>query len=244
MIIANYTPEDVEWQHVGINGIMKSGEVKEYDEGRGNHILNKWGARGLLALKFGDNQDEKKREALAVYKKFWERQITNFNQNNEKRKATQLEYVFPTDQQEKHAKELGMDVLGPWKQKEERGAREQQLADENAELRISVKKANARLDEMMAKFDKFTQRFGDPKDMVTEETPMEKAGAVPDTSKSPIIADDEYLRKQFKLMQKKPFKEWIIDNFAIFNNVNPVIMNEIRQKWLTLFPGEDFPIPI
>jgi hypothetical protein len=41
MIIANHTPEDVEWMHIGINGIIKSGEVKEFDEGRGNHILNK-----------------------------------------------------------------------------------------------------------------------------------------------------------------------------------------------------------
>ncbi len=244
MIVANFTPDDIEWMHIGVNGVLKSGEIKEYDDGRANHILNKWGARGLLALKYGDKSEEKQKEAMIIWKQFWGKQITTFNQNNEKRKATQLEYVFSTPDLEEHADKLGIRLVAPWRLEETGSEKERKLSEENAELKIELRKTNARMDELMKKFETLLSSVGGESAVILPQTPGEKAGMAAAPPNKPLLLDDEQMRKQFKYLQKKQFKDWVIDNFAIFPETTPAIMNEIREKWASMFPEEDFPIPM
>lgn len=120
MKVANFTPDDIQWTHVGISGWIRSGEIKEYDERRANHILNKFGRRGVTRLDWYDPNDDpdymerKKAEAMKQYKAFWEYTIQTFNQNNETQKNEGRPFISPSEQYKEKAKELGIRLIGPW----------------------------------------------------------------------------------------------------------------------------------
>ena len=87
MIIANFTPDTIQWMHVGQVGKLKPDDVGEFPDNRAKHILNRWGPRGLLQIGLNDNREAKRVEAMEIYKQFWFNQISNFNQMNEVRKV-------------------------------------------------------------------------------------------------------------------------------------------------------------
>ena len=117
MFIANFTPDVIEWMHVGVTGYLKPDDIEEFDDKRGRHILNKWGARGLLRMDFrdGDKEDEKRVEAMRTYTRFWGRHIEIFNQHNNSLENENKPYVHPSLQTEEKAKEFGIKLVGPWK---------------------------------------------------------------------------------------------------------------------------------
>lgn len=115
MAIANFTPDPVNWMHIGITGTLEPDSIQEFDPARENHILNNLGKRGIVAMKYGDDEEEKRKEAMATYKEFWLRQIQNFNRDNEIRRNENRAFVEPQPDLEKHAKEFGIELIGPWR---------------------------------------------------------------------------------------------------------------------------------
>jgi len=144
MYIANFTPDVIKWQHVGVNGKLEPDDITEFDDARGKHILNKWGQRGLIRISYEDkgNEDEKRAEAMDVYNRFWIRQISIFNQHNESLKNENKPYVHPQRQLEDKAKEFKIDLVGPWKVVQPpEGADPKEIAamkDEMSELRAMM----------------------------------------------------------------------------------------------------------
>ena len=94
MIVGNFTPDPIDWMHIGITGTIEPGETAEMDEGRARHILNKFARRGLVQMQFGDEPGDKKKESIKLWTSFWEQQITAFNQHNEDQKEKENGDVF------------------------------------------------------------------------------------------------------------------------------------------------------
>lgn len=121
MIVANFTPDIVEWQHVGITGTLLPNDVVDLPEGRANHILNKFGRRGVIVMNFGDKEEESREKAMGLWRDFWEYQITQFNQHNENQKEKGNRYERPTKEILDHAEILGLELLSPWVVKKSAG---------------------------------------------------------------------------------------------------------------------------
>ncbi|MEE9365991.1 MAG: hypothetical protein V3W44_04810 [Dehalococcoidales bacterium] len=152
MIVANFTPDTVEWLHIGIVGKIAPGQVKEFDEARANHILSKYGRRGLLRMEYGDDEEVKKKEAMILYNRFWEIQIVNFNQHNETLRNENRAFVHATPDVEAHAKAMGHELVGPWKVLKSDSSKEiGELKKENAGLREDMGKLQAQLQELLVK---------------------------------------------------------------------------------------------
>jgi len=121
MIVANFTPDTVKWQHVGVIGTLLPGDIVDLPEGRANHILNKFGRRGVIVMKFGDEEEVGRKKAMELWREFWEYQITQFNQHNEDQKEKGNRYERPTKELLEHADILGLELLSPWVVKKDTG---------------------------------------------------------------------------------------------------------------------------
>jgi hypothetical protein len=116
--VANFTPDEVTWTHVGISGTIKPGEKVEFEEGRANWICSKWGARGLVKLEFSEDPNyipNLKAKAVEAYRNFWENHIHRFNQDNETMKNENKPYTQPDRLTLQKAGEFGINLIGPWK---------------------------------------------------------------------------------------------------------------------------------
>ena len=114
-MIANFTPDSIRWEHVGYSGILEAGQTYDMPEARANHILNKYSPRGIIRLDYGNDEKTRKAESMDTWRDFWERQIENFNQTNEKMFNQNLPYIRPQKDVVAHAKILGQSLKEPWK---------------------------------------------------------------------------------------------------------------------------------
>jgi hypothetical protein len=122
MILANFTPDDIEWTFGGLSGVIPGNGIKgslvEVDDAKGNHLLNKFGPRGLIRMQYSKEPDylsRRKAESVKVYGDFWLRQVQNFNELNDNRKNEGKPYIRPTKDLLEHAEQLGIELIGPWR---------------------------------------------------------------------------------------------------------------------------------
>lgn len=218
MIIANFTPDTIEWMHAGINGTLRPDDVKEFEESRGNHILNEFTARGLLRMEFGDDQEIKKKEAMAIYTRFWEKQIVVFNQHNERLKNENKAYVMATPELEKKAKEMDIGLVGPWKLK---------IPAQNKK----IEKLETENRELYGKLDKLQDQMTDLIQTITSER------------QATVMEKDIYLKK-FKNLGKSQFRAWIKQNVELIRSWPPDIRDEVHIKFIGYEYGPDEPWPL
>lgn len=115
MAVGNFTPEEVRWEHQGKAGRIQPGEiVTNRSRGWENHVLNRWGRRGLVQLDFGADETEARATSLELYRSFWERQVGEFNELNAQLKNEGKMYIRPSAELKAHAEELGVELIGPW----------------------------------------------------------------------------------------------------------------------------------
>ena len=220
MILVNFTPDTIPWIHVGVTGKIKPDEKIEVDDGRGRHILNRWGDRGLLVLQFGDEDKlaEKKADAMSLYTRFWTRQIVVFNQHNETLKNESKPYIMPPKELEFHAAKLGIELIGPWKvRKQVNDVEIKQLKDENAELRTSIKS------------------LADMVKGLIKEVRIDKE---PD-----VIERDTFTRK-YKNKGKVAFKVWVQSNVLDIAVWPPERQDEVKVKWDSHGFDEEYPVDL
>jgi hypothetical protein len=153
MIIGNFTPDDIPWTHVGIHGVIKSGEVVEVEEGRGNFILTKNGRRGLVRMQYGDDEEAQKKKSMDLWKSFWEQQVTVQNQANEEQKEKGQRYAKPTQELIDHAEALGLEILRPWtvtKPSARDDKAVEELKKENQELKSTITDIQTQMSQLIA----------------------------------------------------------------------------------------------
>jgi hypothetical protein len=214
MIIANYTPDEVQWQHVGQIGILKPNDVEEFNDARGNHILNKWGARGLIRTKLHADVDEERAKAMKIYKNFWIRQVTIFNRQNEINKNERKAYVSPTPMLRQKAEELGIELIGSW---------------------TYTPPAND------AKVTALEKEVSTLKGMLTEMVDAVKS--LKEAPKLPIPTDTEKIIGEFRNMKLADFESWLIDHANVWQDYPQEVRDYAKQKYEKLNPGEEFILP-
>jgi hypothetical protein len=256
MIVANFTPDDLEWTHIGVTGTIKSGQILEMEDNRARHVLNKLEARGLLRMQFGDDPGEKQQVALGIYKGFWVKQITGFNNDQDRRKDTHRDPIYPHEQLMNKAKELGVEILGPWAYKPSETTELGQMRKENSELRGQV----AMLMEKMNDFMKATGTKDTPVAMKPIEERVQMAAKkqvfeakveMPPVTEdplglaTPLPEELDKLWKTVDKMKKDKFVEWIMENAAILNDPKtpPALVKRLEMKWKQAVPSTDWPLP-
>lgn len=159
-------------QYAGRSLTIKSGERLEVNEACGNHLLNNFGQRGLTYLKYGDDEDSVKKDAIARNVNFKKKMIGEFNQRNEQRKMTGgMGYLYPTKKLQEYAVELGIELMEPYTMKDaEKEAiaksteENQKLKEENAALRGDVERIKQMLTQLIEDKEKEANKATKSKD--------------------------------------------------------------------------------
>lgn len=225
MIVANWTPDPINWMHMGITGTIpgyKEGSdahIVEMDDARAKHILNEFAKIGLVQMQFGDDPKVKKKESIALYNRFWEHQITTFNQGNEQQKEQGNRYNRPTELLSAKADEFDLELRQPWKIPKKADADIQALRDENAALRVANKEQGKQIAQILK---------------------MLKVGKTPEMPKP----DDVVVvnRKKYVSLAEKTMKGWLKNNWDEIQAMPEENRFEIQTKYQELyetpFPAE------
>lgn len=265
MIIANYTPDDIKYVHGGIPGIIKSGTMEDMPEAKANFLVNKFDQRGLLKLQFGDDPEEKKAEAMQIYREFWTRQVVNHNQANEKRQARNLEFSRAPGEVERHAKELGLKLLGPWTATSDESVEMKQLRNDNSELTVRMNSMADQLAKALSILEKKglvetpEQKFPEvpPKkeektvEEATEEALEDKTEIAEEAAEALNEAEEairngpnEDVVNTISRMTNEQLVAWVMDNATpIMNEYDYATQAYVRETWKKVCT-EDWPLPI
>jgi hypothetical protein len=245
MIIANFTPDEIMYTHGGLSSTIKSGDIVDLEESKAKFILNKFDKKGLIRLDFGDDPNKKREEAMETWQRFWRRQITMYNQDNERRKNTQREYAEPTPEIVAHAEKLGIELLGPWTLKQTDNAAIQAVLNENTLLKSQITQLSSQIaalaEAMSAREVPFELRSP------AEKIEITKRGAesqpVPTEETAPRM-DHRELITEFQMLNREKFGEWVTSNLERIASKDypPAVRSMVKDKWERLikgaFPGE------
>jgi len=208
-VLANFTPDDITWTHVGISGVIKAGEKKEFDEGRANFILNKFGKRGLVKLEFSEDPEymQKMRKlSRERYERFWKEHIYKFNQFNETLKNEGKAYIQPDRQTVAKAEEFGIKLIGPWKV-------------ENTSQEVALKAALDQISSLQAMVATLSAKL---------ESVAEKSTGQPAPDWNQVRQSFWYLSRteleNYRRRNLKLMKEWPSDVLTDFSNI-------YEKKW-------------
>ena len=248
MIVANFSPDKLEWQHIGVNGTIpaynpddpKKPHIVTFDDARANFILNKSAVRGLVQMNFGDDEEVKKAESLKIWRNFWERQIENHNQHNEQQKEAGNRYSRPTDELDEHAKLLGLELLRPWTAPVKSTKETEELRGENMALKKSMETLQAQMAEMMK-----MMISGGKTDtnQVTHEVGTIPPGVKTVTTSSPDTVGAELIktnRNKYIRLGESNLNLWLSKNWEDVMVMPEENKLELEEKYLKLY-GVPFP---
>lgn len=220
MLLCNFTPDEIEWVHGGIHGFLKPGEIEEYADARGNHILNQYQRRGILRYNLKDDDEAKRREAMGLYKRFWEHQITVFNEQNEARKNENKPYNFPSEQLKQKAEEFGVTLVAPWAmQPRTDSSQVSELKAKHMELENMVKTLSDGLQNMTAL--------------------LQQIAAKPAV---PVVQDTADLIKKFITLDKHKYKNWVLERAEEIKGWPTAVQKKAQEKWETFYPDMEWPL--
>jgi len=145
----NPTNEDLEgMQYAGISIGLKAGEKQIFAIKCAMHLLNAFGRRGLTSLTYGSDEEKVGKAAIQRNLDFKTKQVVDYNQRNENRKAMQLGYLPPTETLKKYALELGLKLLEPYTVRDEERAGITKATAENEELKKKLAVQETEMAEM------------------------------------------------------------------------------------------------
>ncbi len=258
MIIVNYTPDDIEYVHGGLTGVLVSGEMDDVESGKGNFLLNKYDQKGMLKLVFGDDVKAKKLEAMELYEEFWTKQVIIHNQANEARQARRLEYSRASKDVEAHAKTLGLKLLGPWTAQVSESKELTRVKDDNAELRVQVNTLTSQVGKLLEALGQTDtpealkipeQKFPidgleSVKDDKREEEAEEVETALTEAEENIQNGPDQEIIDTISGFTKPQMIEWVMGNATpIMNDYDPPTQTFVREQWSKLCT-EDWPLPV
>ena len=235
MIIGNFTPDDIEWMHIGINGVVKSGATEEMDDARARHILNKVARRGLVQMQFGDDIETKKKASLEQWTNFWEHQITQFNQHNEDQKEKGNRYARPTDELKAHAKVLGLELLQPWRIEAKDSPQMAVLQSENVQLKLQLDEQSKQIQQILemvkAKVEPAPEQVAPEQVEPTAEADFQKA------AEELVVAN----KKKYASLSANTMSGWLKNNWDAYLTMPEENKFEIETRYQELYQT---PFPI
>ncbi len=225
MLVGNFTPDTLKWEHVGQVGEIPPGEVKDFPDNRANHILTKSGPRGLLKVDWDkrDELDYYTEIAMGIYTRFWQLQLSVYNQQNEQRRNENKVYTFPTKQLQEKAEELNVELMEPWK---------------------TVRKTETgEMKDLRRKNEDLTTEIGDLKKDVAEMIrAMKEATTQKVAEAKPIIIDTASFLKQFNNLGKDRYQNWVIDNMNEIPEFPASVYETAKGKWQGFYKEDNWPV--
>jgi len=170
MVLYNPTNEDLEMQYAGISIGLPAGQKQAFAIKCASHLLNAYGQRGLCSLMHGADEDRVGRAGIQRNYEFKKRQIVEYNQRNEARKAMKLGYLPPTEQLKAYAIELGIGLLEPYTVRDEERGVLSTLQQENIALK-------GQLSDLMGKFNELMEQIKKHDKNPVQYKTIEKTGA-------------------------------------------------------------------
>lgn len=261
-VLYNPTKEDLEGRYVGeLTTIPAGGKVKVEDK-RGRHLLTHLGPRGLVSLDYGDEGEGERRKAeigRRERRRFIEKQVVNFNQENEKREQQKQSYLTPSEQIETWAEELGIKLIRPYRpesQVDERiGALNKELEDKKEALEAKDKE----VDELKNTVSKLSEQMQNFMDMMSGAKTVEESSAgvkkkiadakdetdkITDKVKADNAERVKELRKKYASQSAKTFMNWVYNNLVeILEQYPEENQTEIGKKWAKHY-GTPFPTEV
>ena len=227
MIIGNFTPDAIEWMHIGINGIIEPGETVEMDDSRARHVLNKFARRGLVQMRYGDDPLAKKNESMAQWSNFWEHQVVTFNQHNEVQKEKGNRYAKPPPELVAHAKILKLELLQPFRiESKDESPQLKALQEENASLKATVETQTGQINQIL---EMIKAGKGVP-----QTEPIEPAGV----DLLDVIAEN---RKKYNSLSANTMSGWLKNNWEEFQEMPEENRFEIKTRYEDLY---ETPFPV
>ena len=150
MMLWNPTNETFDMQYAGISIAMEPGEKQIFAIKCATHLLNGYGQRGLTSLVYGADEEKVGADAKSRNLAFKKKQVVEYNQRNEHRKASGMGYLPPTEEVKKYALELGLKLLEPYTVRDEEREKISETANENAALKAEVAELKAMMQQFMA----------------------------------------------------------------------------------------------
>ena len=231
MIVGNFTPDPIEWMHIGITGVVGPGEIVEMDTSRAKHVLNKFARRGLVQMQYGDDAEGKKKESMGLWTHFWEFQIVQFNQHNEDQKEKGNRYARPTPELLEKAKILGLGLLQPWRIESKESPELKRLQEENIALKATVETQTGQIQEIL--------------DMLKAGKEIPESPAKTETIEPPgedpldVVAVN---RKKYLSLSANTMSGWIKNNWEEIGGMPEENRFEIQTRYEDLyqtpFPAE------
>lgn len=150
----NPTSEDMQFSYGGLSYTLNAGKRMKVEEAMGRHVLNNLTSRGMSRLFFDDdgksiNEEQIAKDAVERNRDFKIRQVVNYNERNERRKASGQPYDVPTKEVKKYAIELGLQLLQPYVMAEGEKGQIGKLTKENEELKLQMSNLVTQMQNMM-----------------------------------------------------------------------------------------------
>lgn len=246
MIVGNFTPDPIEWMHIGITGVVKSGETAEMEDGRARHVLNYHARRGLVQMQYGDELEAKKKESLAQWSNFWEHQIVTFNQHNEDQKEKGNRYAKPTDEIKAHADALGLELLQPFRiESKDDSPQLKILREENVSLKATVEAQTGQINQILEMIKAGKGLPEAPAETEQPEPPVKtKIVEGPDETPEPDVTEDVVAtnKKKYVSLSSSTMKGWLKNNWEEFQGMPEEnrfeIISRYHDLYQTPFPEE------
>jgi len=160
-IIKNPTNELMEPMHGGRTFPFPPGHVMQVSDATAKHILNEYTARGLVSLNYGDDtrksktdtnvtiEHEKCQAGIKANIKFKTMQVERYNQDNESRANNKTPYVKPPEQIALYAKELGLELIAPYRVVDKSQVEKNELEQQNKELLDMVNRLGKQVESLL-----------------------------------------------------------------------------------------------
>ncbi len=164
-------------QYAGISIGLEPGQKQMYHVKCAMHLLNAFGQRGLTSLPYGSDEEKIGKEAVQRNFDFKKKQVVEYNQRNESRKAMNLGYLPPTDKIKQYALELGLKLLEPYTVRDEERAGISDAKKENEELKKKLESQEKTMSEMKTMMEQLLAQKKEPEPEKEEsELRVRKAG--------------------------------------------------------------------
>lgn len=176
VVLYNPTNETMRVTFAGRNFKLDPESKVKVDDACGKHILNEYSQRGLCSLDYGDESKilEIAKAGRETNTAFKIRQIENYNEQNEARKAIGLPFNPATKTLIEYARELSLVLSQPYKVDDTVARRSKELEAENIELKERLDYVQAQHNKLAEKMNKFLVDQENKKSIPEPENEIDK----------------------------------------------------------------------
>lgn len=130
----NTTDDEIRGMHLGMDYIIKPGQMLDVPDNTANHLLNVYAQVGLKSVGRTDDIEKVRESGKKAYEEFKIKQIEKYNQTNLERRNAGLEHQHPTPKVEQFADELGIELIRPYRVEKTEHKEIQKLKSEKIDL--------------------------------------------------------------------------------------------------------------